>query len=165
TDGERIADENNPRGYYEHEAVKALKRNKAFLKDANGKTLKVIAQLLPHLPLRYRYRIVFVERDLLEIVASQQKMLVRAGKRVQTDTLPLNLVEQYKKTLQKVKTWAANQPNVEIHFVKHQAIMNAPFAQAMLMNDFFDGTLLVERMAGVVDQALHRERTEAATAP
>ncbi|MEM0992919.1 MAG: alkaline phosphatase family protein [Bacteroidota bacterium] len=165
TDGERIADENNPKGYYEHEAVKALKRNKAFLKDANGKTLKVIAQLLPHLPLRYRYRIVFVERDLLEIVASQQKMLVRAGKRIQTDILPLNLVEQYKKTLQKVKTWAANQPNVEIHFVKHQDIMNAPFAQAMLMNDFFDGTLLVERMAGVVDQALHRERTGTATAP
>lgn len=158
TDGARAADENNPKGYYEHEAVKALKRNKTFLKTANGKTLKVIAQLLPHLPMRFRYRIVFVERDLLEVIASQQKMLTREGKRVKTDTLPLNLVEQYKKTLAKVKKWAANQPHIEIHYVQHKDVLTAPFVQAMLINDFFEGTLAVEKMANVVDGNLYREK-------
>jgi predicted AlkP superfamily phosphohydrolase/phosphomutase/tetratricopeptide (TPR) repeat protein len=158
TDGEREADENNPKGYYEHEAVKALKRNKAFLKEANGKTIKVIAQLLPQLPMVYRYRIVFVERDILEVIASQQRMLERDGKRVKTDTLPLNLMEQHKSTLQKVKIWAAEQPNVEIYYVQYKDILDAPFLQAMLINDFFEGTLAVEKMASVVDGQLYREK-------
>lgn len=158
TDGARLADENNPKGYYEHEAVKALKRNKNFLETANGKTVKVIAQLLPQLPSCYHYRVVFVERDLLEVVASQQKMLARSGKNVKMDTLPLHLIAQYKKTLEKVKDWAANQPNVEIHFVEHKHILEAPFVQAILLNDFFEGTLAVEKMANVVDRKLYREK-------
>ncbi len=158
TDKKREADESNPKGYYEHEAVKALKRNRSFLKEASGKTVKVIAQLLPHLPMNYRYRIVFMERKLLEVVASQQKMLQREGRRVKTDTLPLNLLKQYEATLKKVKEWADKQPNVEIHYVQYSDILQAPFLQAMLVNDFFEGTLAVEKMAGEVDTSLYREK-------
>ncbi|MGK0364247.1 MAG: putative AlkP superfamily phosphohydrolase/phosphomutase/tetratricopeptide (TPR) repeat protein [Saprospiraceae bacterium] len=161
TDKKREADENNPKGYYEHEAVKSLQKNKAFLAEANGKTVKIIAQLLQTLPMNYRYRIVFMERNIYEVVASQQKMLERDGKRVKTDTLPLNLVQQYETTLKKVKEWAANQANVEIHYVNYSEVMQAPFLQAMLVNDFFDGSLEVEQMAGMVDAALYREKMTA----
>ncbi len=158
TDKKREADESNPKGYYEHEAVKSLKRNHSFLAEANGKTIKVIAHLLQNLPMNYRYRVVFMERNILEVVASQQKMLERDGKRVKTDTLPLDLVKKYEATLEKVKKWAEQQPNVEIHYVKYPEVMQAPFLQAMLINDFFDGALEVEKMAEQVDTSLYREK-------
>ena len=158
TDKKREADESNPKGYYEHEAVKALKRNSTFLKEANGKTVKVIAQLLPSLPMNYRYRVVFMERNILEVVASQQKMLQREGKKVKTDTLPFNLMREYETTLELVKKWATNQPNIEMLFVPYAEILQAPFLLAMLVNDFFEGTLDVEKMANVVDASLYREK-------
>ena len=159
SDQKREADESNPKGYYEHEAVKSLKRNRAFLKEANGKTVKVIAQLLTSLPMTYRYRIVFMERNLLEVITSQQKMLQREGKKVKTDTLPLNLLRQYESTLENVKKWAANQPNIEILYVTYADIVQSPFLQAILVNDFFEGTLDVEKMSKIVDAALYREKS------
>ncbi len=159
TDNKREADDNNPKGYYELEAVKSLKRDSSFLAKANGKTLKVIAQLLQNLPMNYRYRIVFMERNIIEIVASQQKMLERNGKTKQTDTLPLNLLKKYEATLKKVKQWVSTQPNIEICFIKYSEVQQAPFLKAMLVNDFFDGTLNVEKMAKKVDASLHREKS------
>lgn len=158
TDKTRTADENNPKGYYEHEAVKALKRNKAFLKDATDKVVKVIAHLLPALPFKYRYRIIFMERDIYEVIGSQQKMLVRDGKRVKEDTLPLKLVQQYEQTLKEVKAWAEKHPTVEILYVKHRDVMENPFMQAMIVNDFLEGGLAVEKMAAAVDGQLYREK-------
>jgi len=158
TDKKRGADENNPKGYYEHEAVKSLKRSQKFLAEAKDKTVKIIAQLLPNLPMNYHYRVVFMERNIMEVVASQQKMLQRDGKRTRTDTIPLNLIEEYETTLRKVKQWAENQPNVEIHFTNYSEVMQAPFLQAMLVNDFFEGELEVEKMAERVDASLYREK-------
>lgn len=160
TDKERTADESNPKGYYEHEAVKALKRNKKWLPDAKDKVVKVIAHLLQHLPMNYRYQIIFMEREVIEVVASQQKMLVRDGKRVKEDVLPINLVDQYQQTLNKVKKWAEDRPNVEILYVPYKEVIENPFMQSMLINDFLGGNLQVEKMAQVVDASLYRERGE-----
>lgn len=158
TDKKREADDSNPKGYYEHEAVKGLGKSKAFLKDADGKAVKVIANLLKSLPLNYRYHILFIERDLLEVIASQQKMLVRNGKRVMEDTVPLNLLESFQKTIDQVKSWAEKMPNVRIHFIEHKNLVDSPFMEAMLINDFLGGQLAVEKMAAVVDNDLYRIR-------
>lgn len=160
TDKERTADDNNPKGYYEHEAVKNLRRNNKWLPESNGKVVKIIAQLLPHLPSNYHYQVIFMERDVLEVVASQQKMLVRDGKRVKEDTLPLQLVSQYEQTLATTREWVANQPNVEIIYLSHQEVIENPFLQAMVVNDFLGGQLPVEQMAMAVDKSLYRERKE-----
>ncbi|MFC2085810.1 hypothetical protein ACFLRO_01215, partial [Bacteroidota bacterium] len=84
-DDKREADENNPRGYYEHEAVKSLARNKQWLPQAEGKVVKVIANLLTHLPANFHYRVIFMERDITEIVTSQKRMLKRMGKKTRDD--------------------------------------------------------------------------------
>lgn len=159
TDKTREADESNPKGYYEHEAVKGLQRNKKFLNAATDKVVKVIAHLLPHLPAKFRYRIIFMERDIYEVIHSQQKMLIRDGKRVKEDTLPIKLVQQYEKTLAVVKDWAAKHPSVEIMYIKHRDIIDNPFMQAMLVNDFLEGGLAVEKMAAAVDGKLYREKS------
>lgn len=158
TDKERTADENNPKGYYEHEAVKNLAKNKSWMPKAKGKAVKIIAHLLKHLPMNYRYKIIFMERDTMEVVSSQQKMLARAGKKVQTVTLPLNLVNAFQETLKSVKTWAEIQQNVDILYVSYVETVESPFKMAMLVNDFLGGNLDPEAMLQAVDAKLRREK-------
>ncbi|MBI5915888.1 MAG: alkaline phosphatase family protein [Bacteroidetes bacterium] len=165
TDRERQADESNLRGYYEHEAVKNLAKNKSWLPQASGKAVKVIAHLLPHLPVNWRYKVIFMERDVLEVVRSQQKMLARKGsplrgKAVREDTLPLHLVKSYEQTLEKVKAWAQEKPNVEVFYQPYSEAVESPFLAAMRVNDFLGGQLQPEAMAGAVEARLWRERSE-----
>src|ERR1700723_3759963 len=79
TDGERVADEDNPRGYFEWERVKLLPQQPELIAEAEGKAVKVISQLLFSLPADRDYRIIFMERPLTEVVASQAEMIRRRG--------------------------------------------------------------------------------------
>ena len=158
TDAQRAADDNNTKGYYEHEAVKALARNSKWLPEANGKVVKIIANLLPNLPPRFRYRIVFMERDLNEVLASQRKMLNRLGKKSRDDVYPTSLMQEYERQLQNVKQWASRHPNVEIMYVQHAEALDNPFGEALRINEFLDWQLLPELMANAVDKAMYRER-------
>ena len=161
TDNERRPDESNPKGYFEHGAVKNLAKNKSWLPGANGKAVKVIAHLLPHLPKNFRYRVIFMERDLLEVVRSQQRMLSRNGKKTGEGTLPLGLVKKYEATLAKTKEWAGRQPNVDILFVGYKDAAVSPFSAAVRVSDFLDSGLAPEKMAGAMDTKLYRERSPA----
>ena len=76
----RKADEDNPKGYYEFEPVKKTKEDASWLKDASGKVVKMVYRLLYDLPADYQYRVIFTQRDLKEVLASQNKMLQRSGK-------------------------------------------------------------------------------------
>ncbi len=80
TDGAREADEDNPEGYWEWERIKKLPQNPRVLEEAEGKVVKVISALLPHLPPRHAYKIIFMRRPETEVVASQWKMLERQKK-------------------------------------------------------------------------------------
>ena len=165
TDGERGADENNPLGYYEHEVVKTLPRNKRWLPESKDKAVKVIANLLPHLPPQYQYKIVFMERNLYEVVTSQRKMLNRMGKETPNeDVVPTRLIKSFEDTLSKVKVWANQHPNVEVLYVQHKDVIASPFEQAIRINEFLDYQLLPELMAEVVDSKLHREKAKVAQA-
>jgi hypothetical protein len=77
TDGVRPPDEDNLRGYYEVEAVKQIRRNPAWIAQAEGKAIKVVSMLLFDLPLDRQYRIIFITRDMGEVLASQKRMLER----------------------------------------------------------------------------------------
>src|SRR5437016_13029186 len=80
TDNIRTADTDNPRGYYEFEQVKKIKQDASWLPQTRGKAFKMVSQLLYDLPATERYRVVFMEGDLDEVIASQEKMLTRLGK-------------------------------------------------------------------------------------
>lgn len=158
TDKERKADENNPKGYYEHEAVKRLTRNHKFLEAAKGKVVKVVANLLPHLPPKFNYKVVFIERPLNEVLASQRKMLNRMGKKTKDDLYPTGLMASFERQMKKAKQWADRQPNVEVLYLQHAEVINNPFMTAMQIHDFFDNQLLPELMAQVPDHKLYREK-------
>lgn len=154
TDNERKADENNKKGYFEHEAVKNLAKNKAWLPEANGKTVKIIAQLIPYLPLNYRYKIIFMERDLDEVVSSQQKMLTRLGKKVKPAT---NLEGVFENSISNVKDWIAEQSNIDVIYVEYAKVIENPELETKRINEFLGDKLDEINMKEAVDAGLRRE--------
>ncbi len=158
TDEERAADDNNPRGYYEHDAVKNLGQNSEFIKQAVDQSIKVIANLLHALPHRFRYKIIFMERDLNEIMSSQRRMLSRMGKKVRDDIYPTQVIEEQKRVIKRVKQWASRHANVEIIYIQHREVLDHPFEQALRINEFLDYKLLPELMVQAVDRSLYREK-------
>lgn len=164
SDGARAADPNNPRGYYELEAVKALARDQEPIAQAEGKVVKVISALLPNLPREYEYRVVFMCRPLEEVVASQNRMLERLGKEVpQTPTAAV--VAAFDAHLRKIKLWLSQQSNLAVLYVEYLDILQAPAAEAAKVCAFLGRELDVAAMAGQVEQSLHREKSTSSSAP
>lgn len=75
TDGKRERDVNNPAGYYELEAVKGIAYDNRFLDDAQGKVVKIVAPIITFCKTDLQYRVVFMRREIEEILMSQEKML------------------------------------------------------------------------------------------
>ncbi len=81
TDGLREPDEDNPRGYLEFEPVKNLVKDSRWLLEGRGKAVKIVAPLLTALPQGLACRVILSDRDLDEVLDSQQKMLMRRNQR------------------------------------------------------------------------------------
>lgn len=157
SDGLRTADTDNPEGYYEFERVKKLdKGDVAWLVEAEGKVVKVISALLEYLPPGYEYRVIFMNRRMEEVLASQRKMLVRRG--VAPDISDEKLAELLDKHLRQVKTWLAAQPNFRLLEVDYNRMLAGPQSSARAVNQLLDGILDEAAMADVVNPALYRNR-------
>ena len=157
SDNIRTADEDNPKGYFEFERVKKLPEDTAWLKDAKGKVVKILAELVKYLPPEYNYKIIFIERNMSEIIASQKKMLVRRGEdpnKVSDDEI-LELFSKYKKIL---KSWLKNQPNVEVLYVDYNEILKDPTNAIEDINELFNGELDENKMKAAIDEKLYRNR-------
>ena len=153
----RTADADNPKGYYEFERVKQIETDQAWLPEAQGKAVKMISALLRHLPADYRYRIVFMQRYMDEILASQQQMLIRRGEatdRVSDD----KMADMFRRHLQQVQDWLAQQPNMDVLYIHYSDVLEEPAAAAEHIARFFGGALDAEAMARVVDPNLYRQR-------
>ena len=157
TDGEREADADNPRGYYEDERVKDLSRNddKAWLRASRGRAVKVISFLLKDLPPNLNYKVILMRRDLSEVLASQRKMLDRRG---ETDeTTDERMVELWQDQLWRANYLLRHGPQFEWVELDYREALRDPGAAAAGIAGLVDG--LDERaMAGVVDPALYRNR-------
>jgi predicted AlkP superfamily phosphohydrolase/phosphomutase/tetratricopeptide (TPR) repeat protein len=158
TDNTRAADESNPKGYYEHEAVKRLKRDKKWLPKATGKAVKIISHLLPHLPAKYNYKVICMLRDLSEVVRSQHKMLVREGKH-REDLYPGRLEIVFKNQLLTANTWFKSNHNAAVLYVNHTDAIENPAETAQKVQQFLGIKMDIGKMAAVVDKKLHREKS------
>ena len=154
----RKADEDNPKGYYEFEPVKKTKTDAAWLDDASGKVVKMVYRLLYDLPDTHWYKVVFMQRDLNEVLASQSKMLERSGK--SAGALPDEKMQTlFSAELTRCKKWMAEQPNVKVLHVDHRDMITDSLEQARKISEFLDGGLDVNAMAAVVDPDLYRNRS------
>jgi hypothetical protein len=158
TDNLRLADESNPKGYYEFERVKKLKEGDTeWVKSAAGKSVKVISALLDGLPPGYQYRVVFMQRNMDEILASQKQMLISRGEPVDRVS-DEQLAEIFQKHLQKTAAWLADQPNMQVIYINYNDMLKDPSPSLKGVNQFLDGKLNLEEMAGVIDKNLYRQR-------
>lgn len=156
-DDVRGPDLDNPRGYFEFNPVRRTAQDARWLSGAPGKAVKVIHLLLPALPNDYAYRVLFVLRDMRQVLASQEAMLRRLGRRG-ADLTSRQLAEVFAGQLRLVRKWLAVQSNVAALDVDYQGVIDNPTSQAAQVNQFLGGHLDEARMAAVVDPSLYRQR-------
>lgn len=158
SDGERVADTDNPRGYCEWERIKQLPKEAACIAEAEGKAVKVISQLLFALPAEHDYRIIFMQRPLPEVVASQAEMIRRRG----TSGAPLPeaaLIAGLRAHLTQVNAWLGQRPDILVVRLEYHSVLRDPRSAARNVRDFLQQGLDVEAMAAQVDPSLYRQRT------
>jgi len=160
SDGERKADDDNPKGYYELERVKELDKgkDKRWVKGLRGKAVKVISFLLKDLPVEHRYQVIFVRRDLREVMASQNKMLRHRGVDVNPDD-DEKMIANYKKHLSQVERMLAEDKRFAVLELNHRSILKDPLPAAESLAEFLGNGLDPNAMAGVVDPSLYRNRS------
>ena len=159
TDGQRAADEDNPEGYWEWEEIRRLPGNPRLIEQAHGKAIKVIAPLLPALPPKHRYRIIFMTRPVAEIVTSQARMLGRRGQSPRATASHLEQTQQ-EHASQCLRMLHAS-PRAEILEVPYPDLIADPAAWAARIAAFLgpDRLPAAGSMAAAVRPELHRNRS------
>ena len=157
TDHIRTADDDNPKGYYEFERAKKLKEGDvAWLPEAQGKVVKLIGALLVELPTNYEYRVLFMRRNIEEVLASQTKMLERRDEEKKVDDETMAVL--FQKHIKQVEDWMDKQSNLRFVDVNYYAMLEDPLPQVEQINRFLGGELDAAAMAAVVDPELYRQR-------
>ncbi len=159
TDSLRAADEDNPRGYFEFEPVRTLYRDRSFMVQAKSKAVKIVAPLVCSLPPGFRYRVILLDRDLDEILASQATMMDRRGATVsESPGRRERLVNEYARVLRRTRDILTARGDVEFLELSHRDALENPAATAAAVAAFAGVSLDVSAMARIVDRALHRNR-------
>lgn len=158
TDFKRSPDESNPRGYYEFERVKKLQDgDQEWLETAQGKVVKVISALLEFLPPIYPYKILYMQRNIIEVLNSQRQMLNRLHQK--TDPISdEQFVSLFQKHEAKVEAWISDQPRMEICYVSYNDLLVNPWMQLQKVRQFLEIPLNLSKMLQVIDVNLYRHR-------
>jgi hypothetical protein len=156
TDGARAADESNPRGYFELEAVKRLRADQSWLEQARGHAVKIIHLLLRELPAdgRFEYRVLFMLRPIEEVLASQRAMLARQGK----PAASASLAGVYESQLAQAREWMDTHSCFTYLTLEHHRVIEQPAESAVAIARFLQRDLDLNAMAAAVDLSLWRER-------
>ncbi len=156
TDRERQPDIDNPRGYCEWEPIKLLPKERHRIDEAEGKAVKVISQLLLSIPRGRNYKLIFMERPLPEVLASQDEMLKRRGATEPVD--PALLTSAFHHHMKEVIAWLDQREDIPVCRMGYRKVLADPSASARAVRDFLDVDLKVEAMALAVDPSLYRNR-------
>ena len=158
-DENRKADEDNPKGYFEFTPTKDLSQDASWLLSRNGEVVKVISHLLRYLPPENHYKIIFMLRPIVEVLASQRKMLERDGKAVDASQQEI-LGEKYKDHLYRVRLWLAKRPNIDCLFLHYKNVVEEPLGAAESIREFLGRDMDAENMAQAVSPSLYRNRAD-----
>ncbi len=158
TDGVRLADADNPRGYQEFERVKRLKTDCDWLPEAQGKVVKMVHLLLRDLPLEgFAYRVVWMRRHIEEVLASQRTMLERQG-RPRATVPDAQLARVFTGQMEDIERWMGAHPAFSYLPVVYHELVAQPAVHAARLNEFLGGSLDQAAMIAAVDPALYRQR-------
>ena len=157
TDNLRTADEDNPRGYYEDERVKKMKEDSSWLDGCRGKVVKVISMLLYDLPAKQKYKVIFMRREMEEILSSQRVMLQWRGQK-EDGVSDEEMAEKFEKHLRHVEEWLGGRDYMNVLYIKYNDVINNTRTYVNIINNFLGKRLNVEEMMKVVEKSLYRQR-------
>jgi hypothetical protein len=160
TDSERAADIDNPKGYFEYERIKDLEKetDKSYIRQGRGEALKVISFLIKDLPDDNDYRVIFMRRDLGEVIASQNKMIQRLGTE-DSAAAEEAMKEAYRNDIVRTRLLCRGRPNFELIEVHYRATIEDAPGTASKVNAFLGGQLDEAAMRAAVDGSLYRNRS------
>ena len=161
TDGQRAPDPDNPRGYLEWERIKTLASDPGCIAEAEGKVVKVISRLLLNLPAGHEYRVIFMERPMSEVLASQDQMMRRRGT-YKEGTNSAAITAAFQKHLHEVDSWLTGRDHVKVLRVPYHDVVRNPGAVAGQLVDFLGLPLDQQVMVSRVDASLYRNREKSA---
>ena len=165
TDRKRQADDSNRKGYYEHEKVMALvsAKEKSWLNDARGSALKVVAPLLASLPEKAKdgkplhYRVIYMEREMDEILQSQETMLERLGKSGNRNGGSANIAKAYRQQERHARSWCVKH-GIHAMSVNFRTLVERPDETLLKVAAFLGVGDKEGKMRGCIDPALYRSR-------
>lgn len=159
TDKVRAADIDNPRGYFEWEAIKQIGKKPELLDDPaiEGKAIKCISMLLRQMPPHHQYKVIFMVRPVAEVVASQRAMTTRigtTGAKLADDDLERGL----RAHREEMRRWGKSAPHIEWFEVSYPQLVQEPAPILAQLVEFVGRERLPNEsaMAAVIDPALHR---------
>ena len=157
TDHVRTADQDNPKGYYEYERAKKLREGDTeWIPEAEGKAVKVIGALLVHMPATHQYRVLFMRREMDEILASQARMLENRGEENSVDNETMAAL--FAKHVKQIEDWMNSQSNLKYIDVDYNRVISDPIPQIRKINRFLGGNLDEAAMLKVIEPQLYRQR-------
>ena len=158
-DNVRKADEDNPVGYFEFEQVKKIKEDISWLDGVRGRAVKMVSELLRHLPAHNRYKVIFMRRDMQEMLKSQRTMLERKG--VKDSINDEEMARFFQKHVADIEEWLRKQPHIDVLYINYNDAVKEPLKSARQVNAFLANTLNADKMAAAVDGLLYRNRRPA----
>jgi len=159
TDGLRKADENNPNGYFESEDIKSSAKDNSWLENAIGKAAKVVTPLIPSLNLNYSFKVIWIERNMTDVLLSQEEMLTRKNPN-RKKVLNLALKEQYEKMIKRANSYIEERNNIEMLKLNYEDAIKEPLKVAEKIHDFLAYKGDINRMASAIDPKLQRITSE-----
>lgn len=162
TDNERSADSDNPKGYFEWEAIKDIRQHPEIMHEPGleRKAIKAISALLPQMPYQHDYKVILMTRPIEEVSASQATMIERrgsAGAKLASDALNREL-ERHRDDIIR---WLAAHPRAKHLVIDYPSLVREPQKYIDAIAGFIGPDLLPhpERMLSVVDKSLHRKKS------
>ncbi len=155
-DEHRTPDADNPNGYYEFESVKSLQNYSDWIDRAVGHSVKMVYNLLEHLPMDREYRVVFMRRQIDEIIQSQRAMLLRNG--IKTEIPDEEIKELFERVLRQFYSWLPSQTHLKLINVSYNELLSRPASTIAQINRHLGYSLDTEAMAQVIDHSLYRNR-------
>lgn len=156
-DQQRQPDPDNPSGYFEYAPVRGLERDASWMPNAEGQAVKIVSPLLKSLPTGHSYNIIFMRRNLDEVLASQERMLARRGQPAGPDRTLMRT--HFERHLQQVTSWLATQSQIRVLELEYAQVVTNPTTAAEAITSFLNTPLNIPAMIAAVDPALYRNRT------
>jgi predicted AlkP superfamily phosphohydrolase/phosphomutase/tetratricopeptide (TPR) repeat protein len=163
SDGMREADTDNPKGYFEWEAIKQIGEKPELLDDDDlqGKAIKVISMLLEEMPRNHKYKVIFMMRPVKEIAVSQTKMIERLGTEG-AKVEETRLVRELARHRAEAVHWLEGAENVDHLLVSYPALVSDPGKSISEIVEFLRDDYVIDPkgMITAIDGSLYRNKVD-----